>query len=95
MSLPPFMTLPTIRAGTPVVIASAIVAAYSPLRSMSNASPASSRRFVSAYSSRLPATRSRYSPIGMLKRSIASPDASRLPMNHGLYSAWCSDDSVR
>ena len=81
------MTLPTIRAGSPVVSASAIVAAYSPLRSISNGSPASSRRFVSAYSSRLWATRSRYSPIGTWNRSTASPAASRLPMNHGLYSA--------
>ena len=38
--------------------------------------------------------RSRYSPIGTWNRSTASPAASRLPMNHGLYSAWCSDDSV-
>ena len=52
-----FSTLATIRAGSPVAIALTITAAYSPLRSISNGSPASSRRFVSAYSSRLFATR--------------------------------------
>ena len=82
------------RACVPVVIASAIVAAYSPLRSISKGSPASSLRFVSSYSARLPATRLRYSPIATLNRSTVSPLASRLPMNQGLYSAACSDDSV-
>ena len=94
ISAPRFIALTTIRAGTPVVIDSAMVAAYSPLRSISNGSPASSIRRVSAYSSRLCDTRSRYSPIGTWNRSTASPCASRLPMYHGLYSAWCSDDSV-
>ena len=86
---PKFMTLATIRAGSPVVMALMITAAYSPLRSISNGSPASRRRFVSAYSSRLFATRERYSPSGTW-------NASTWPfgMNHGLYSAWCSEDSV-
>ena len=42
------MTLATIRAGWPVAIAWMITAAYSPLCSISNGSPASRRRFVSA-----------------------------------------------
>jgi len=83
------MTFATIRAGSPVAIALMITAAYSPLRSISNGSPASSLRRVSAYSSRLFATRERYSPIGTWNGSTRS-----LGMNHGLYSAWCSDDSV-
>jgi hypothetical protein len=86
----PFITFPTIRARLPVAFEYAMTAAYSPLRSISKGSPASSRRFVSSYSARLLETRSRYSPIGMLKRSTRSS----LGMNHGLYSAWCSDDSV-
>ena len=66
-----------------------ITAAYSPLRSISNGSPASSIRLVSAYSSRLLATRERYSPIGTWNGSTWP-----FGMNHGLYSAWCSEDSV-
>ena len=90
ISAPPsFITLATIRAGSPVAIALTITAAYSPLRSISNGSPASSIRLVSAYSSRLFATRVRYSPIGTWNGSTWP-----LGMNHGLYSAWCSDDSV-
>ena len=86
---PKFITLATMRAGSPVAIELMITAAYSPLRSISNGSPASRRRFVASYSSRLCATRDRYSPIGTWKASTWP-----LGMNHGLYSAWCSEDSV-
>src|SRR5262245_42388910 len=90
MSAPLLGTLATIRAGSPVSIEWTMTDAYSPLRSSSNGSPASSMRRVSAYSSRLFATRDRYSPMGMWNRSTPSP----LGMNQGLYSAWCSEDSV-
>ena len=83
------MTLATMLLGSPVVIALMITEAYSPLRSISKPSPASRPRLVASYSSRLWATRERYSPIGTWKGSTWP-----LGMNHGLYSAWCSDDSV-
>ena len=62
MSAPRLITLATIRAGSPVSIECTITAAYSPLRSISNGSPASSIRLVSAYSSRLCATRDEVLP---------------------------------
>src|SRR5262245_56188984 len=90
ISDPRLITLPMIRAGSPVSSEWMMTAAYSPLCSIGNGSPVSRRRLVSAYSSRWLATRDRYSPIGIWRRSTASS----LGMNHGLYSAWCSDDSV-
>ena len=85
-------TLPLKAKGSPVSHARMMSAPYSTLGAVVTAPPPSSRARSVSHSAICASQRRGYSSSGMLKRSMRSGRAAL--MNHGTYSAKCSEDSV-